>query len=86
MAKRVIPPIFTAHCMPTDGIIADRTSAKRAFMTQQTSKISAPVAPIHPHSFTTHGVTVSDDYAWLKDAKWQEVLRDPSVLEPEIRT
>jgi oligopeptidase B len=46
----------------------------------------APVAPRHPHSFTTHGITVTDDYAWLKDAKWQEVLRDPNVLEPEIRT
>jgi oligopeptidase B len=46
----------------------------------------APVAPRHPHSSTTHGITVTDDYAWLKDAKWQEVLRDPSVLEPEIRT
>jgi oligopeptidase B len=28
---------------------------------------------------------VSDDYAWLKDDKWQEVLRDPSVLDPDIR-
>lgn len=55
-------------------------------MTKQTSSKPAPVAPRHPHSFTTHGITVSDDYAWLKDAKWQEVLRDPSVLEPEIRT
>ncbi|MGM4924356.1 S9 family peptidase [Tardiphaga sp. 804_B3_N1_9] len=55
-------------------------------MTKQTSSMPAPVAPRHPHSFTTHGITVSDDYAWLKDAKWQEVLRDPSVLEPEIRT
>ncbi|KZD25041.1 S9 family peptidase [Tardiphaga robiniae] len=55
-------------------------------MTKQTSSIPAPVAPRHPHSFTTHGITVADDYAWLKDAKWQEVLRDPSVLEPEIRT
>jgi oligopeptidase B len=55
-------------------------------MTKQTSSMPAPVAPVHPHSFTTHGITVSDDYAWLKDAKWQEVLRDPSVLEPEIRT
>jgi oligopeptidase B len=54
-------------------------------MTKQTP-LAAPVAPVHPHSFTTHGITVSDDYAWLKDAKWQEVLRDPSVLEPEIRT
>ena len=32
-----------------------------------------------------HGITVTDDYAWLKDAKWQEVLRDPSVLDPDIR-
>ena len=28
---------------------------------------------------------MTDDYAWLKDAKWQEVLRDPSVLDPDIR-
>ena len=55
-------------------------------MTKQTSSLPAPIAPRHPHSFTTHGVTVTDDYAWLKDANWQEVLRDPSVLEPEIRT
>jgi oligopeptidase B len=45
----------------------------------------APIAPRRPHSFTRHGITVSDDYAWLKDAKWQEVLRDPSVLDPDIR-
>jgi len=46
----------------------------------------APIAPRHPHQFTVHGITVSDDYAWLKDARWQEVLRDPSVLDGEIRT
>jgi oligopeptidase B len=51
-----------------------------------TKPIVAPLAPRHSHSFTTHGITVTDDYAWLKDAKWQEVLRDPAILEPEIRT
>ena len=55
-------------------------------MTKPASPIAAPVAPRHPHSFTMHSITVTDDYAWLKDAKWQEVLRDPSVLDPEIRT
>jgi len=45
----------------------------------------APVAPRRPHSFTRHGITVSDDYAWLKDENWQEVLRDPQVLEADIR-
>jgi oligopeptidase B len=44
-----------------------------------------PVAPRHPSRRTLHGVTVTDDYAWLKDTNWQEVLRDPSRLDPEIR-
>ena len=46
---------------------------------------AAPIAPRRPHSFTHHGITVADDYAWLKDENWQEVLRDPSVLKPDIR-
>ena len=46
---------------------------------------TAPIAPRRPHTFTRHGITVADDYAWLKDAKWQEVLRDPAVLDPDIR-
>ena len=56
-------------------------------MTQLAKKPSqaAPVAPRRPHSFTTHGIAVTDDYAWLKDARWQEVLRDPSILDPDIR-
>ncbi len=49
------------------------------------SPVPAPVAARRPHQFTVHGVTVTDDYAWLKDNKWQEVLRDPSVLDPDIR-
>ncbi len=49
------------------------------------SSLPAPIAPRRPHSFTHHGVTVVDDYAWLKDKNWQEVLRDPSVLNADIR-
>ncbi len=49
------------------------------------SSLPAPVAPRRPHSFTVHGVTIVDDYAWLKDKNWQEVLRDPSVLNADIR-
>jgi oligopeptidase B len=48
--------------------------------------LTAPIAPRRPHSFTTHGITITDDYAWLKDPDWQEVLRDPSVLDPDIRS
>jgi oligopeptidase B len=47
---------------------------------------AAPIAPRRPHSFTRHGITVADDYAWLKDENWQEVLRDPSILKADIRS
>jgi oligopeptidase B len=47
---------------------------------------TAPSAPRRAHSFTTHGITVVDDYAWLKDPDWQEVLRDPEILNPDIRS
>ncbi|MDP3689899.1 S9 family peptidase [Bradyrhizobium sp.] len=55
-------------------------------MTQPTNKVPAPVAPRRPHAFTTHGITIVDDYAWLKDANWQEVLRAPSALHQDIRS
>ncbi|WP_428981606.1 S9 family peptidase [Novosphingobium album (ex Liu et al. 2023)] len=38
-----------------------------------------PKAAKKPHSFTHHGVTVHDDYAWLRDPGYPEVT-DPEVL------
>ncbi len=38
-----------------------------------------PVAAKIPHSFSHHGLTVSDDYAWLRDPGYPEVT-DKSVL------
>jgi len=32
-----------------------------------------PVAPRWPHSVTAHGITVVDNYAWLKHKNRQEV-------------
>ena len=32
-----------------------------------------------------HGITLRDDYSWLKAANWQEVLRDPAALPGDIR-
>ena len=52
---------------------------------QASQPIDAPVAPRRPHTFTVHGITVVDDYAWLKDPDWQEVLRDPDLLDADIR-
>ena len=46
---------------------------------------SAPRAARKPVTTTIHGIDLIDDYAWLRDAKWQDVMRDPSVLTPDIR-
>ena len=32
-----------------------------------------------------HGDVREDPYAWLKDDRWQAVMRDPESLDPEIR-
>ncbi|MCL2714585.1 MAG: S9 family peptidase [Alphaproteobacteria bacterium] len=47
---------------------------------------ATPVAPKRPQPFCHHGIPLVDDYAWLKDPNWQEVLRDPSLLDPAIRS
>ena len=44
-----------------------------------------PLAERRPQRFTLHGVELTDDYAWLKDDNWQEVLQDPHLLKPDIR-
>jgi oligopeptidase B len=38
-----------------------------------------PVAATRPHSFTAHGVTIDDPWAWLKDPDYPEV-GDPDIL------
>ena len=44
-----------------------------------------PVAARKPVSASLHGIARSDDYAWLKDADWQRVMREPETLDPDIR-
>ena len=44
----------------------------------------APVAEKRPVEIKQHGDTRIDNYAWLRDENWQEVLRDPSQLDPDI--
>ena len=45
-----------------------------------------PVAPRKPADLPVlHGRRRADDYAWLKDENWQQVMRDPAMLRPDIR-
>ena len=44
-----------------------------------------PNAERRPSRIEQLGRTRTDDYAWLKDADWQKVMRDPTALRPDIR-
>jgi oligopeptidase B len=44
-----------------------------------------PVAERRPVTTVHHGVARLDDYAWLRAENWQEVMRDPALLAPDIR-
>ncbi len=39
-----------------------------------------PIARRVPHAFTRHGVTIDDEYAWLRDPGYPEVT-DPGILD-----
>ncbi|MFN3319223.1 MAG: S9 family peptidase [Allorhizobium sp.] len=47
---------------------------------------SPPVAAKKPLSDTRHGITRTDDYAWLRADNWQAMFKDTSILDPEIRS
>jgi oligopeptidase B len=45
----------------------------------------APSAEKRPVTSTHFGVTRTDDYAWLRADNWQQVMREPAALAPDIR-
>ena len=49
------------------------------------ARLQPPVADRRPRVASFHGLALTDDYAWLKDENWQQVIKDPSRLNPEIR-
>ncbi len=45
-----------------------------------------PKAKKRPVTDTRHGMSRTDDYSWLRADNWQAVFRDPTILDPEIRS
>ena len=44
-----------------------------------------PIAQRKPSFSVHHGIELVDEYAWLRARNWQEVMRDPAVLDQPIR-
>jgi len=48
-------------------------------------RIAPPVTEERPVEDTRHAITRTDEFAWLRADNWQEVFKDPSLLDPAIR-
>ena len=44
-----------------------------------------PLAEVRPYKYEKFGITVEDNYAWLKDDNWQLVVKNPVKLSSDIR-
>ena len=54
-------------------------------LTRPVTRQLPPVAERRPSFSVQHGLELVDEYAWLRASNWQDVMRDPSVLDPQIR-
>jgi len=62
------------------------TPAPASFPTfEPVDERAIPRAERRPVAIRRHGVSLTDEYAWLKAPNWQAVMRDPGVLDPAIR-
>ncbi|ADM09062.1 peptidase S9, prolyl oligopeptidase [Parvularcula bermudensis HTCC2503] len=52
---------------------------------RRSADLTPPVAEKRPMTIDQHGIERTDSYGWLRDENWQEVLRDPSTLNADIR-
>ena len=78
--------IITAGCgSKTDEATPDTTRTENMSKPFTMFADDAPVAEKRPVEIEQHGEIRIDNYAWLRDENWQEVLRDPDVLSEDIR-
>jgi oligopeptidase B len=95
----VFDPFLTYVCATMCAAIFDESNQANSCMgsfATAPSDLAATVdgsrnVPIEPraerrrHVLSRHGVDLVDEFAWLKAANWQQVIRDPSWLDPAIR-
>src|SRR5262245_46096308 len=47
--------------------------------------VAPPAGARKPHEITIWSQTRTDNYAWMRDDNWRNVLRDPSLLRADIK-
>ena len=54
-------------------------------MSKFPTEFEPPYAEKRPVEDVRHGISRTDDYAWLRADNWREMFKDPSLLDPAIR-
>lgn len=65
--------------------LTDRPDTPAAGFFQHARAQTPPRAEKRPVTIEQLGRVRTDEYAWLRDDNWQEVMRNPSVLRDDIR-
>lgn len=71
--------------MTTEATAADTTTPTGATLIERARGIEAPRAEQRPVEIEQLGFTRIDEYQWIKDENWQQVMREPDVLQSDIR-
>jgi oligopeptidase B len=85
IAKLAFAAPAAALLLAACGQEAAETPSKENTVSEEKAQPTPPVAEKRPVEIEQHGYKRVDNYAWMKDDNWQEVLRDPSVLRADIR-
>jgi oligopeptidase B len=82
LAMKLLLKIGSAAALLLNSATAFATANDTTQKADMTTKaaVQPPVAEKRPHQFTIHGVTISDDYHWLKDPSYP-VVDDEPVLD-----
>jgi len=73
--KALLPLIFATSALSSPVI-----AQKEPMTEKSTTDIKPPVAAKRPHNTTYHGVTLTDEYHWLKDQSYP-TIDDKEVLD-----
>jgi oligopeptidase B len=76
-----------AACSQESDMTTDTTDAAptTSALIARAQTIEEPHAEQRPVEIEQLGITRVDEYQWIKDENWQQVMREPDVLQSDIR-
>jgi oligopeptidase B len=75
---------LTAACSQ-ETTMTTETATETPGLISRAQELSPPVAEQRPVTIEQVGFTRVDEYQWIKDDNWQQVMREPDVLDTEVR-